>query len=106
MRSFMERKDDGPENLAEVLSRLFLARGWGRVTQRQRLETIWLEVIGEKSEETRLGGMKRGVLEIEVRGAVLLQELAQFQKKKLLIALREKLPELTITDIKFRSGSW
>ena len=36
----------GPENLAEVLSRLFTSRGWGRKSERVALENAWAEVAG------------------------------------------------------------
>jgi predicted nucleic acid-binding Zn ribbon protein len=97
----------GPENLADVLARLFTARGWGRKSERVRLEAAWAEAVGpELLPETRVNGLRRGVLEVEVRGGVLLQELAQFHKRKLLTALRQKLSGTTITDLKFRAGAW
>ncbi len=99
--------DRGPENLADVLARLFTARGWGRKSERVRLEAAWAEAVGpELAPETRVNGLRRGVLEVEVRGGVLLQELAQFHKRKLLAALRQRLPGATITDLKFRAGAW
>jgi hypothetical protein len=51
-------------------------------------------------------GLKRGVLEVEVKNAILMQEFAQFRKRSLLTALRAKLTGQTITDIKFRAGAW
>ena len=45
------------------------------------------------------------VLEIEVRGGPLLQELAQFHKRALLGKLRPALPAMTLTDLKFRAGA-
>lgn len=97
----------GPENLAEVLGRLFTSRGWGRKTERLRLEEAWAAVAGpEAAPHTRVGAFRRGVLEVEVRGGVLLQELAQFRKRPLLAALRLALPGTTFADLKFRSGAW
>ena len=55
----------GPENLADVLARLFTARGWGRRSERVRLEAAWAEAVGpEYLPETRVGGLRRGVLEV------------------------------------------
>jgi hypothetical protein len=72
-----------------------------------RLEAAWAEAVGpELLPETRVNALRRGVLEVEVRGGVLLQELAQFHKRKLLTALRQKLSGTTITDLKFRAGAW
>ncbi len=99
--------DQGPELLGEILGRLFAARGWGRRQERLRLEEAWAEVIGpEQAPHTRIGSLRRGVLEVQVANAVVLHELAQFQKRRLLEALRRRLPGLTITDLRFRAGIW
>jgi len=95
----------GPEPLGEILSRVFTARGWGRRQDRLRLERAWADAVGpEYAPHTRLGGLRRGVLEVEVLSGVLLQELAHFHKRKLLERLRERLPGTTLTDLRFRAG--
>jgi hypothetical protein len=103
----MSESNRGPENIGDILGRLFVARGWGRKNDRLRLEAAWAEAAGEALlKETRLMGVKRGVMEIEVRNAVLIQELTQFHKRGLLGKLRKSLTGLTLTDIKFRAGVW
>ena len=97
----------GPELLGEVLSRLFAARGWGRRQDRLRLEQMWTESVaacGLAPENTRVAGLRRGVLEVEVGNAVLLQELAHFHKRRLLEEVRRRLPGVTVTDLRFRAG--
>ena len=85
----------GPELLSEVLSRLFAARGWGRQQERLRLERAWAEAVGpEYAAITRVAGFRRTILEIEVRGAVPLQELSQFHKRRVLEQLRQILTGL------------
>jgi len=97
----------GPEPLSEILSRLFTARGWGRRQDRLRLEQAWTEAAGaEVATRTRVGGLRRGVLDVEVANAVLLQELAHYHKRRLLEGLRSRLPGVMITDLRFRAGSW
>ena len=97
----------GPENLADILGRLFTSRGWGRKNDRLRLEAAWADAAGEAlAKDTRVLGLKRGVLEVEVRNAVLMSELAQYHKRGLLAKLRKALPGMTLTDIKFRAGAW
>ena len=98
----------GPENLAEILAKLFAAKGWGRKSERARLEAAWAEVIGpEFGVDTRvLAARPRGVIEIEVRNNVLMQELAQYHKRRLITLLKAKLPGQTVSDLKFRSGAW
>ncbi len=95
-----------PEKLGEILSRLFAARGWGRRHERIQLEEAWSEVIGERDTlHTRVSALRRGVLEIMVDSSVLLQELAHFQKRRLLEGMRRRLPAMTINDLRFRTGT-
>jgi predicted nucleic acid-binding Zn ribbon protein len=97
----------GPEKISDVLGRLFTSRGWGRKNDRLRLEAAWADAAGgELLKNTRVLGMKRGVLEVEVRNAVLLSELTQFHKRGLLSKLRKALAGVTLVDIKFRAGVW
>jgi hypothetical protein len=97
--------DNGPELLGEILSRVFTARGWGRRQDRLRLEKAWAEAIGpEALEQTRVGGLRRGELEVIVTNGVLLQELAHYRKRQLLEQLRSQLPGTTITNLRFRVG--
>jgi hypothetical protein len=99
--------EKGPERLGEILSRLFTARGWGRRQGRLHLEKAWEDVIGpEHLAHTRVAGLRRGVLEVEVANAVLLQELAHFHKRRLLEQLRGRLTGTTLTDLRFRAASW
>src|SRR4051812_43493020 len=96
----------GPEPIGEVLSRLFTARGWGRKQDRLRLEQAWAAAAGpDVAPHTRVGAFRRGVLEVEVTGGVLHQELAHFHKRRLLEALRQALPGTTVSDLKFRASA-
>jgi predicted nucleic acid-binding Zn ribbon protein len=95
----------GPELVGEVLSRLFTSRGWGRRQDRLHLEKAWVEAVGpEYAAQTRVGVLRRGVLEVVVGNAVLLQELAHFHKRRLLEQLRKQLPGTPLTDVRFRAG--
>jgi predicted nucleic acid-binding Zn ribbon protein len=95
----------GPENLGEILSRLFTARGWGRRQGRLQLEQAWAEAAGaEFASQTRVGNLRRGVLEVVVGNAILLQELNGFHKRRLLEQLRRRLPNTPLTDLRFRAG--
>ncbi|HYT93715.1 MAG TPA: DUF721 domain-containing protein [Gemmataceae bacterium] len=99
--------DKGPELFREILSRLFAARGWGRRQGRLHLEKAWAEAVGaEFAEHTRVAGLRRGVLEVEVDNAALLQELAHFHKRRLLQELRGRLSGTTVNDLRFRNGAW
>src|SRR5207248_11328809 len=95
------KPEPGPENLGEILSRLFTARGWGRRQGRLQLEQAWAEAVGaETAAQTRVGGVRRGVLGVTVGNAVLLQELAHFHKRRILEQLRRRLPGQVLTDLR------
>jgi predicted nucleic acid-binding Zn ribbon protein len=97
--------EKGPELLGEILSRLFTARGWGRRQERLRLEETWRAAAGpQAASQTRVHGMRRGVLEIVVGNGVLLQELAHYRKRELLESVRRALPGVTIANLHFRAG--
>jgi predicted nucleic acid-binding Zn ribbon protein len=99
--------DKGPERLSEILSQLFTARGWGRRQGRLHLEQAWSQAVGaEHAKHTRVAGLRRTVLEVEVDNAVLLQELAHYHKRQLLQELRGRLQGTTLTDLRFRAGTW
>src|SRR5207302_437759 len=103
----IDKPDPGPEPMKEILSRLFTARGWGRRQARLQVERAWEESAGGKfAAQTRLVNLRRGVMEIEVNNAILLQELAHYHKRRLLEQLRKRLPNLTIADLRFRAGTW
>ena len=95
----------GPEAIGEILSRLFTARGWGRRQDRLHLEQVWAEVAGEAvASSTQVSHLRRGVLEVIVGNAVLLQELTHFHKRQLLQELRKRLENVQLLDLRFRAG--
>jgi hypothetical protein len=97
----------GPELLKEVLGRLFAARGWGRRQERLHIEMAWAEVAGPELEpHTRVLALRRGVLEVEVNNAVLLQELAHYHKRRLLAQLRLRLVPAPVNELRLRAGTW
>ena len=103
----MATDNKGPENLSDILGRLFTSRGWGRKNDRLRLESAWATAAGEALlKDTAVLGMKRGVLEVAVRNATLMSELTNFHKRGLLSKLRAAMPGVTLTDLKFRAAAW
>jgi predicted nucleic acid-binding Zn ribbon protein len=99
---------EGPEPLADVLGRLFAARGWGRQQERRQLEEVWKGVLadlGLSADKTQLGALRRGVLEVTVQDAVLLHEMSQFHKRRLLENLRSALGPERVTELRFRLGA-
>ncbi len=100
-------RDNGPETLKEILARLFTARGWGRRSGRLHLEKAWAAAVGKEYEtQTRVAGLRNGILEVEVNNGVSLQELVHYHKRRLLEKLRAALPGTTVTDLRFKAGTW
>ncbi len=103
----IHKPDPGPEPIRETLARLFTARGWGRRQARLHLERAWSETVGEPYDpHTRVLGLKRGIFEVEVDSAVLVQELTHYHKRRILQTLCDKLPGQTIKELRFKVGKF
>lgn len=95
----------GPRPISEILAELFAARGLGRIQSAKRLEDAWNEAVGEPNRrQTKVGEVRRGVLNVTVAHSSLLEELAAFQKPKILESLRQNMPDIQVLDIRFRVG--
>lgn len=95
-------ESSGPEILGSVLSRLFASRGYGRPQANAQLAGIWREVAGEKiAAQTRVMGLKNGVLTIGVATSPLLSELSAFHREHLLEQLQAKQGSV-VRDLRFR----
>jgi Dna[CI] antecedent, DciA len=96
----------GPRPLSAVLGELFTVRGYSRLFARQELENAWKKAVGEPyCHQTRLGEVRRGVLNVTVAHSTLLEELSSFRKSLLLKALCSDAPGTLIRDIRFRVGT-
>jgi Dna[CI] antecedent, DciA len=95
----------GPKPVGDILGELFTARGFGRLRGLKELEDAWNDAVGEPARrQTKLGEVRRGILNVTVAHPALLEELAAFQKTTLLAALRKNAPGTVIHDIRFRVG--
>jgi len=102
----MQPNRQGVQPIADILRELVARRGFSRLRSQEQLEEVWSAVIGQPGcHYTRVGPMRRGVLEVLVANSVLLQELAGFQKHTLLAKLQEKLGPKAVRDIQFRIDS-
>ena len=91
-----------PRPLSDSLSEIVAFRGLARRAGETQLTEIWNEVAGKRiAKSTRVIGIKRGVLNIGVRSAPLLSELAAFQKTELLETLQRQHSDLKVRDLKF-----
>jgi predicted nucleic acid-binding Zn ribbon protein len=105
MSSSLNPKGRGPKPLSEILGELFASRGYGRLQALGELEMAWNTAVGEPDcRRTKLGGVRRGTLNVTVAHSGLLEELSTFRKPDLLAALRKDAPGTPILDIRFRVG--
>ena len=94
----------GPEPIGKIVAELMSQKGFGRVQSSAELEEAWREAAGAAiAQFTRVGTIRRGRLEVVVANSVLIQELG-FQKSAILEALKERLPDQPISDLRFKVG--
>lgn len=94
-----------PQPIGESISSLMIRRGYAALETANQRDIAWRDVAGpEIARDTRVGQLRRGVLEIVVRNSVLMQELT-FRKKKLLKKISTRLAETKISDLRFRVDS-
>ncbi|MCH5375138.1 MAG: DUF721 domain-containing protein, partial [Planctomycetes bacterium] len=68
------------------------------------LGSVWNDAVGaELGGQTRLGNLRRGVLEVTVGNSAVMQELT-FMKREILKDLKRLVPEQKIRDLRFRVG--
>ena len=107
MRMVPPQQPSGPEPLGEVLARLFASRGLGAQQWQLQLEQAWREVAGTRwAEATRLGTLRRGVLEVLVRDASVFHELVQFHQGQWLAGLQARLGPERVRKERFRLAAW
>lgn len=95
----------GPRSVSDILGELFATRGYGRLHAQKELEEAWKMAVGEPGwRQTRVGEVRRGILNVTVAHSTLLEELAAYQKPRLLATLRQHAPGTVIHDIRFRVG--
>ena len=95
-----------PQHLSNALSEFIALRGLARIRGDAQLEALWRDVAGSVvASQTKVQGIKRGVLQVSVSNSPLLSELVMFHKFSLLKALQEKHPNLNVHELKFRLQS-
>jgi predicted nucleic acid-binding Zn ribbon protein len=94
----------GPQPIAEVLTRLMTRKGYANFQTSCEWTEAWRQVSGSQAAHSRTGKFNRGVLEVIVRNSTVLQELT-FRKKHLMQALQERIPQISIKELRFRVGS-
>lgn len=88
-----------------VLGQVMAHRGVAQQQISNELAERWSQIVGISfAGHTRLGNLKRGVLEVYVTNSMICQQLS-FKKQTILNQLEEQLPNNKIRDLRFRIGS-
>jgi len=88
-----------------ILGQVMAHRGIAQQQSTTELSETWSQVVGVLfAGHTRLGSLKRGVLEVHVANSMISQQLS-FKKQNILQQLQERLPNNKIRDLRFRIGS-
>lgn len=91
-----------PSRIGDLIAGVVRKNGLGNQSTLDRLRSVWQEAVGRKNAaETRIMGLQRGVLTVEVASAALAQELGVYYKRELLKRLREQ-AGVPIEDLRCR----
>lgn len=97
------KKRGGPKKLGDLLPSLMTDYGLPSVTAREELELAWTAAAGDLvASRSKVGSLRRGVLEIFVSDPILLQELEGFEKARLLADLKERVYHNRVDGLRFR----
>lgn len=91
--------------LSDVLSEVIHRRGYARVLGNEVLRDAWETAVGQNmANQTEVGNVRRGTLQVTVANSVVMQELT-FQKSTILPKLKELAPHAKIRSLRFRVGT-
>ncbi len=92
------------KTIGSVMRKLMTQRGYAAIQATNELQERWKEIVGEVlAGMTCPGNVSRGTLQVIVSDSGAMQELS-FRKKQILAALKAKLPEAKVEDLRFRVG--
>ena len=95
----------GPKPIGDVLSELMSRQGFASVKGAAAWDEAWRRAAGAATQEySRVGNLRRGVLEICVANSTVMQELC-FRKAALLKALQKQIPDASLENLRFRVGA-
>ena len=94
-----------PKSAADVIAQVMNKRGYARIQASEAFDELWQQAVGESlARYTRVGNLRRGVLEVTVASSTVMQEL-QFNKRNILRKIKQTDPQTRISDLRFRSGA-
>ena len=95
-----------PKRPADLLGQLMSRKGFAQQESTNDLSKVWNSLVGDSlKDKTRVGLLKRNVLEVYVSSSAVNQQLT-FKKAQLIKQLQQQLPKDNIKDIRFKIGSF
>jgi len=91
--------------LGDALKAYLKRTGLASQIKHRGIYEVWNKVLKGRAEHTRIAGVRRGVLQVEVDSAPLLQEL-QFERHLLLKVLQAEVEKPFVSSIHLRLGSF
>jgi predicted nucleic acid-binding Zn ribbon protein len=93
------------QRLGDALKAYMKRTGLASQLKHRGIYEVWRKALRSHADHTRVLGVRRGVLQVEVDSAPLLQEL-EFQRHILLKTLQAEVQEPFVSEIHFRVGSF
>jgi hypothetical protein len=92
----------GASKISSLLNRLIQQRGYAAVQSAELLRDAWAEAVGsELANQSRIGRVERGVLQIYVANNIVQTEI-EYCKLSAIRILQAKLPDFKIRSIRVR----
>ena len=94
-----------PKRTGDIIGQMMARQGYAQNKSNDELNEAWEIAVGPMFQKsTKAGRISRGVLEVHVASSAAMNQLS-FQKKKLLSAMQQQLPQNKIKDIRFKLGN-
>ena len=92
-----------PKKAENLLGQLMAHRGIAQQQSANELAEAWKIAAANFWKHTRLGNVRRGVLQVVVRSSAVMQQMS-FEKHNILTELQARLPNNRIQDLRFQVG--
>ena len=95
-----------PKRTGDIIGQMMARQGYAQTKSNDELNEAWEIAVGPQfMKNTKAGRINRGVLEVHVASSAAMNQ-PSFQKKKLLSAMQQQLPQNKIKDIRFKLGNF
>ena len=94
-----------PKRTGDIIGQMMARQGYAQTKSNDELNEAWEIAVGPKfTKSTKAGRINRGTLEVHVASSAAMSQLS-FQKKQLLSAMQQQLPQNKIKDLRFKLGN-